>query len=96
MTVEIAEKRLSFEEYLEYEDGTGSRYELVLGNLELINPPTVRHFLIAKLLEQEFDSQIADKNLDWLCFREAGIRRVGKNRDYQTCLLLIKMQQWHY
>ena len=74
MTIEIAEKRLSFEEYLEYEDGTGSRYELVLGNLELINPPTVRHFLIAKLLEQEFDSQIADKNLDWLCFREAGIR----------------------
>jgi len=74
MTVQIAAKRLSFEEYLSYEDGTDKRYELVLGKLELMNPPTVRHFLIAKLLEQEFDSQIANKNLDWLCFREAGIR----------------------
>lgn len=74
MTVQIAEKRFSFEEYLNHEDGTDNRYELVLGKLELMNPPTVRHFLIAKLLEQTFDREIQNKNLDWLCFREAGIR----------------------
>ena len=74
MTAQIAEKLLSFEEYLDYKDGTDNCYELVLGKLELMNPPTVRHFLIAKLLEQEFDRQIENKSLNWLCFREAGIR----------------------
>lgn len=74
MTVQIVEQILSFEEYLTYQDGTDNNYELVSGKLELMNPPTVRHFLIAKLLEQEFDQQIQNKNLNWLCFREAGIR----------------------
>ncbi len=74
MTVQIVEQILSFEEYLTYQDGTDNNYELVSGKLELMNPPTVRHFLIAKLLEREFDQQIQNKNFNWLCFREAGIR----------------------
>ena len=72
--MKTADKLLSFEEYLTYNDGTDSRYELVLGKLEIMNPPTVRHFLIAKFLEQVFDRQISRQNLDLLCFREAGIR----------------------
>ncbi len=74
MTIKTREKRLTFEEYLTYEDGTDNKYELILGKLELMNPPTVRHFLIAKFLEQTFDREIQKKSLNWLCFREAGIR----------------------
>lgn len=74
MTAQTVKTQLNFEEYLNYEDGTDNRYELVLGKLELMNPPTVRHFLIAKLLEQTFDREIQKKNLNWLCFRDAGIR----------------------
>lgn len=74
MTVETVEKLLTFEDYLTYQDDTDNNYELISGKLELMNPPTVRHFLIAKLLEREFDRQIQNKNLNWLCFREAGIR----------------------
>jgi Uma2 family endonuclease len=74
MTTQIAEKLLSFEEYLNYSDRNENSYELVLGKLEIMNPPTVRHFLIAKFLEQIFDREITKKNLNWLCFREAGIR----------------------
>jgi Uma2 family endonuclease len=74
MKTQTADKLLSFEEYLNYDDGTDNRYELVLGKLEIMNPPTVRHFLIAKFLEQVFDREIKNKNLNWLCFREAGIR----------------------
>lgn len=74
MIVQTTKKLLSFEDYLNYEDGTDNRYELVLGKLELMTPPTVRHFLIAKFLEKVFDSEIAKKNLNWLCFREAGVR----------------------
>lgn len=74
MTRAIADRLFSFEEYLNYDDGIDRRYELVLGKLEIMNPPTVRHFLIAKFLEQIFDRQIARSDRDWLCFREAGIR----------------------
>ncbi len=74
MTAQTVEQLLSFEEYLNYNDGTDNRYELVLGKLEIMNPPTVRHFLIAKFLEQAFDREIKNKNFNWLCFREAGIR----------------------
>lgn len=74
MTAPTTAKLLSFEEYLNYDDGTDNRYELVSGRLSIMNPPTVRHFLIAKFLEAVFDRQIEQKNFNWLCFREAGIR----------------------
>ncbi len=74
MTTQVVEQSLSFEEYLHYNDGTDNRYELVSGKLEIMNPPTVRHFLIAKYLEQVFDREITNKNYNWLYFREAGIR----------------------
>lgn len=74
MTAQITENLLSFEEYMKYCDRKENSYELVLGKLEIMNPPTVRHFLIAKFLEQIFDREIKQKNLNWLCFREAGIR----------------------
>ena len=64
----------SFEEYLTYDDGTDNRYELIDGKLELMNPPTFRHLLIAKFIEQNFDEQIKNLKLPWMCFREAGIR----------------------
>ena len=74
MIVQTTENLFSFEDYLNYDDGTDNRYELVLGKLELMTPPTVRHFLIAKFLEQICDREIEKKNLNWLCFREAGVR----------------------
>ena len=74
MTAQTAEDLLSFEEYLNYDDGKDNRYELVVGKLEIMNPPTVRHFLIAKFLEQVFEVEIKKKIFNWLCFREAGIR----------------------
>jgi Uma2 family endonuclease len=58
MTVAIPIQQLSFEEYLAYDDGTDTRYELVNGQLEPMNPPTFRHLFIAKFLEQNLDSEI--------------------------------------
>ncbi|BAY01705.1 hypothetical protein NIES19_09410 [Anabaena cylindrica PCC 7122] len=43
-------KDLTFEEYLNYDDGTDFKYELVNGKLELMNPPKIEHFLIVKFL----------------------------------------------
>ena len=49
--------RMSFEEYIDLCAQTDERYELVRGELKLINPPTWLHIKIAKLLEQVFDAE---------------------------------------
>ena len=82
------EKLYSFEEYLNYDDGTDNLYELVDGRLELMNPPTVRHFLIAKFLEQCFDREIEKQGYSWVCFREAGVR-IGWRKSRLADLFIV-------
>ena len=86
--IKTKEKIYSFEEYLNYDDGTDNRYELVDGRLELMNPPTVRHFLIAKFLEQYFDGEIEKEGLSWVCFREAGVR-IGWRKSRLADLFIV-------
>jgi Uma2 family endonuclease len=74
MTTKTEEHLYSFEEYLNYDDGTDNRYELVDGKLELMNPPTFRHMLIAKFIENALEAEIDRQALSWLCFQEAGVR----------------------
>lgn len=74
---------ITFEEYLTYDDGNGSHYELVDGKLELINPLTIEHFLIAKFLEQLLDGEIKRCSSPWLSFRESGVR-TGRNKSRLT------------
>jgi Uma2 family endonuclease len=50
----IATKKLSLEEYLEYDDGTDTKYELVDGELIAIPPETYRNAWIAFYLASEF------------------------------------------
>jgi Uma2 family endonuclease len=83
---------LSFEEYLTYDDGDGFHYELVDGRLELMNPPTIEHFLIAKFLEQFLDAEIKGLNLPWLTFRETGVR-TGRNKSRLTDLCVVTQEQ---
>ncbi|MCG9892456.1 MAG: Uma2 family endonuclease [Thermosynechococcaceae cyanobacterium MS004] len=67
-------KLFSFEEYLAYDDGTDTRYELVNGQLEPMNPPTFRHLFISKYVEQRLDAEIKRLSLPWFCLGEAGVR----------------------
>ena len=81
MTLSTPTPLMSFEDYAVYDDGTETRYELVDGELIEMNPPTFRHMLIAKFIERCLDEEIQRLGLDWLCFREAGIRTgVRKSR----------------
>ena len=64
--------KLNFEQYLNYDDGTDNRYELVDGQLKLMNPPTLLHIRIAKFLERQFDSEIERLGYPWEAFREVG------------------------
>jgi Uma2 family endonuclease len=92
MTITSAIQKFSFEEYLAYDDGTDTRYELVNGQLEPMNPPTFRHLFIAKFVEQKFDSEIARLELPWLCFREAGVR-TGWRKSRLTDIYVLRADQ---
>ncbi|MBW4454687.1 MAG: Uma2 family endonuclease [Nostoc indistinguendum CM1-VF10] len=85
---------ITFEEYLTYDDGNGFHYELVDGKLELMNPPTIEHFLIAKFLEQLLDAEIkrCSSSSPWLSFRESGVR-TGRNKSRLTDLCVVTVEQ---
>jgi Uma2 family endonuclease len=83
---------ITFEEYLTYDDGNGSHYELVDGKLELRNPPTIEHFLIVDFLDTALEAEIKRCSLPWLCFRESGVR-TGRNKSRLTDLCVVTLEQ---
>lgn len=60
-----ATQKLSFEDYLAFDDGTGTRYELVEGELSLMSLGTGRHGAIAEFLNDQFKSAIKAAGLPW-------------------------------
>lgn len=92
MIPQTIERLYTFEEYLNYDDGTDNRYELVDGKLELMNPPTIQHFLLAKFIERLLDAEINRLGLDWLCFKETGVR-TGKNKSRLTDVCVVTSAQ---
>jgi Uma2 family endonuclease len=90
--IDTATRRLTFEEYLIYDDGTENHYELEDGLLIQINPPKIEHFLIAKFLEQTLDSKIQRSSLSWLTFRESGVR-TGFSKSRLTDLCVVTKEQ---
>jgi len=85
-------QRLTFEQYLTYDDGTDNHYELVDGLMVLMNPPRIEHFLITKFLEQQLDTEIQRLSLPWLTFRETGVR-TGYNKSRLTDLCVVTHEQ---
>lgn len=87
-------RHLSFEEYLLYDDGTDNRYELVNGELVLINPPTGQHSFILKFLERTIDQEISHLGLSWVSLRESGIR-TGVNSSRLPDLVVMTVEQFN-
>ncbi|HIK44502.1 MAG TPA: Uma2 family endonuclease [Leptolyngbyaceae cyanobacterium M65_K2018_010] len=63
---------LTFADYLNYSDGTDTRYELVRGQLIAMTPPTWQHLLIARYLERLFERAIEQLDQDWIALQGAG------------------------
>jgi Uma2 family endonuclease len=55
---EPAERRMTVAEFLAWDDGTGTRYELVDGLLVAMNPPTPRHTEICENLGRALERQV--------------------------------------
>ena len=92
MTAIVKENLYSFEEYIQYEENPDNRYELVNGKLELMNPSTFRHILIAKLIERELDKEINRLELPWLVMREGGIRTGWRKSRISDVYIVTKDQ----
>lgn len=85
--------KLSFEDYLTYNDSTENRYELVDGELVLMPPATGKHEAIITLLLIRFYLDIQRLGLDWHVRPSGtGVRtRVGKSR--LTDLVVMTAEQ---
>lgn len=84
--------QFSFEEYCEYIQTATERYEWVDGRLELMNPPTFRHLLIAKFIEKTFENEIQRLQQPLLTFREAGVR-TGWRKSRLTDVYVLTVEQ---
>ena len=99
--VSTVTQRLTFEEYLAYDDGTDHHYELVDGQLILMTPPRVEHFLIVDFIDMALRAEMQERSLPWLTFRESGVRtgyakfrRVIASKTYQ--MYLTKAQSFRF
>ncbi|HEY9805161.1 MAG TPA: Uma2 family endonuclease [Candidatus Obscuribacterales bacterium] len=58
-------QKFSFKDYLAYDDGTGTRYELVEGELIPMSLGTGRHGAISEFLNDQFRAAIKAAGLPW-------------------------------
>jgi Uma2 family endonuclease len=91
-------KKLTFEEYLKYDDGTDTRYELVEGKLIPMSLATGKHGAIIRCLERQFESEIEQLEHPWISLSLlVGIRSPRGGR-WDTCripdITVLSIAQW--
>ena len=84
---------LTFSKYLNYDDGTDNRYELVDGKLRIMNPPAKRHFNITRFLVRLFEDEISRQGLDIEVMPGIGVR-TGLNSSRIPDVSLVDGEQW--
>jgi Uma2 family endonuclease len=98
MTAAIQPLRLTFEEYLNYDDGTDIRYELVKGELVPMSLGTGKHGNVAKFLESTYDREINRLSLDWTAQRFAVGIQSPRGYRWDTCRIpdvtVLSSEQW--
>lgn len=91
--------KLSFEEYLTYDDGTDNRYELVDGELVMVPLPTGEHSDAIDLLSDVFKAEISKQQQTWIVKRDVGVYvginpNSGKDRSRTPDLCIVTTEQW--
>jgi Uma2 family endonuclease len=94
----ITTERLSFAEYLRYDDGTDTRYELVKGELVPMSLGTGQHGEIIDFLNTTFRDEIRRLNRDWVSKPVAiGVRSPRGGR-WDTVripdVVVLRLEQW--
>jgi Uma2 family endonuclease len=81
--------KLTFEEYLNYDDETDNSYELVDGILVSMNPASPEHVAIIRFIFLQLYFEILRLKLDWEIFNgDVGIRTAsGRSRLPDVCIM---------
>jgi Uma2 family endonuclease len=93
----VTTKKLTFEEYLTYSDGTDTRYELVNGELVVMSIGTGQHGEIIDFLYRQIDAEIGRTGRDWIVSVAIGISSPRAGKWDTSCipdLTVIPTQQW--
>ncbi len=94
----IATRKLTFKEYLAYDDGTDTRYELVDGELVPMSLGTGKHGGIAEFLNDQFRDQIKLRNLPWTSKQMVVGVRSPRGRSWDTSRIpdvtVLTLTQW--
>jgi Uma2 family endonuclease len=80
---EPAPRRMTVDEFLRWEDGTDTRYELVGGFVVAMAPPAARHSRLASAVGREIDNALRSRR-PCASYTEAGIVRPDRN---DTCYI---------
>jgi Uma2 family endonuclease len=92
-------KKMTLAEYLTYDDGTDTRYELVDGELTRMSLGTGEHGDISEFLNDEFKSEIRRLGLDWVAKdMKIGIQSPRGTR-WETAripdVVVLPLEQWN-
>ena len=94
----IATRKLTFEEYLKYNDGTHARYELVNGELVAMSLGTGRHGKIIKFVDDTLNAEIQQSGLDWTSQRLTVGVQSPRGYRWDTCRIpdvtVLTLEQW--
>jgi Uma2 family endonuclease len=94
----VVTKKLTFAEYLKYDDGTDTRYELVNGELVPMSLGTGKHGAVAKFLERTFDGEISRVSASWTAQRFSVGLRSPRGGRWDTSRIpdvtVLTIEQW--
>lgn len=93
MTPAITKPKLTYQEYLTYNDGTDSRYELVDGELVVKNPPRAKHSKIGRLLYRVLDDAITRTGESWIVCWDYGVRTGVKHSRIPDLTVITEAQE---
>lgn len=95
----ITHQKLTFSEYLNYQDNTDNSYELVEGELIPMSLGTGKHGAIAKRLERFFDDEITRLKLPWIAQRFSVGLRSPRGGRWDTSripdITVLPLEQWN-
>ncbi|HEY9695840.1 MAG TPA: Uma2 family endonuclease [Trichocoleus sp.] len=94
----IATHKLTFEEYLAYDDGTDTRYELVDGELVPMSLGTGRHGAIIRFVVRQFEDALARSGQPWVPLPALVGVRSPRGRNWDTSRIpdvtVLATAQW--
>lgn len=94
----LTTQKLSFEEYLAYDDGTDTRYELVNGELIPMSLGTGRHGAIIRFLLLQFEQNLATSKEPLIVLPGLIAVRSPRGGRWDTCripdITVLSQEQW--